>query len=169
MFFRIPVGMGKEDDGTGRDELGGGGDDRGSCWEGGMGERVNTGELQGSDERGSGEFLMRCAGVGGCREQASKATAVSSVACPSVSEGRYDAVGKTSDSSCCWIPFPEAMVLVTSGATGLPLFDGDQSVGVPCPCKEVGEGVRCGNEGHTGTLRSQDSDSRESKRDSTGE
>lgn len=61
------MGIGKEDDGRGRDELGGGGDEQGSCWEGGMGERVDTsGELQGKEEeRGSGECLMRWAGVGG--------------------------------------------------------------------------------------------------------
>lgn len=73
---------------------------------------------------------------------------VSVVVCPSVSEGGCGVIGKTFDSSCCWIPFPRANILASAGVTGLPLFDIDQSVGVPCRCKEVGEGVRCGGVGH---------------------
>ena len=63
--------------------------------------------------------------------------------CPSISEGRRGVVGKNSGSSCRRIPFPKAVAL--SGATGLPLFESDQSVGVPCRCSlEVSEVVRCG-------------------------
>lgn len=79
------------------------------------------------------------------------------MACSSVSEHRCKVVGKSSGSSCCLIPFLESIVLVSSGATGLPLFDGVHSVGVPCCCKEVGEGVWCGDGGDTESPRSQDS------------
>lgn len=71
--------------------------------------------------------------------------AVSTVVCASASEGSWGVEGKTSGSPCCRIPFPRAIVEASSGATGLPLFEGDQSVGVPCCCSlEVGGGVRYG-------------------------
>ena len=65
-------------------------------------------------------------------------------------------MSEISCSSFCWIPFSEVIILA-SGATGLPLFDGDQSVGVPCRCKGVGEGVRRGDVGRAKGPRSQDS------------
>lgn len=42
MFFRILVAIGKEDNGRDKDELGRGGDEQGSRWEGGGEERANT-------------------------------------------------------------------------------------------------------------------------------
>lgn len=51
MFFRIPIGVGKEDDGKGREELGGSGDEQRSCWEGRGEEQANgSGELRGEEE-----------------------------------------------------------------------------------------------------------------------
>lgn len=82
----------------------------------------------------------------------SDVVAVSTMVCPSVSEGRCGVVvGKNSGSSCRRIAFSRATVVVSSGATELPLCEGDQSVGVPCRCSlEVGEGVRCGDVRHAG-------------------
>jgi len=75
----------------------------------------------------------------------SEVIAVSPVVCASVSEGSWGEAGKTSGSPCCRITFPRAIVEASSGATGLPQFEGDHSVGVPCSCSlEVGGGVRYG-------------------------
>lgn len=67
MFFRTLVGIGKEGDGRGRDEAGRGEDERRSCWEKRGEEQANTSRGPGGDEveRGGGECLVRCAGVGG--------------------------------------------------------------------------------------------------------
>lgn len=86
---------------------------------------------------------MHCAGVGGWREWVSDI--VSTAVGPFASEGE---VRETAGSSQCgWISSVKADVPTSSRERGLrlPLFDGDQSVGVPCRCKDARDSVRHGD------------------------
>jgi len=65
MFFRMLVGIGKEDGGRERDGAGRGEDEKRSCWEERGEEQANTSRGGSEVERGGGECLVRCAGVGG--------------------------------------------------------------------------------------------------------